>query len=59
MFSARIKSIGARIFNTFSKNFVGELNDKIHKDRKRMPKEKKNDSTQDSGARKIRKLQSD
>ena len=59
MFSARIKSIGARIFNTFSKNFVGELNDKIHKDRKRMPKEKKNDSTKDSGAKKIRKLQSE
>ena len=26
-FSARIKSIGDRVFNTFSKNFVGELNE--------------------------------
>ena len=29
-FSGRIKSIGARIFNIFSKNFTAELNDKIH-----------------------------
>ena len=59
MFTERIKSIGARIFNTFSKNFVGELNDSIHKDRKRASKENKKDCKKDSSARKIKKLQSD
>ena len=39
-FSERIKSIGDRVFNTFCKNFAGELNDKIHADKKRIKSDK-------------------
>ena len=52
-FSERIKSIGDRVFNTFSKNFIGELNDKIHAEKKR-----KEDSKECSSSRKIKKLKS-
>ena len=55
-FSEKIKSIGARIFNIFSKNFVAELNDKIHEERKRQPAPVAKDS---SSSRKIKKLQSE
>ena len=34
-FSDRIKSIGDRVFNTFSQNFVSERKDEIHANRKR------------------------
>ena len=53
-FGERMKSIGDRIFNTFSKNFSQELNDKENKKRKRNKKDPK-----DSSARKIRKLQNE
>ena len=55
-FSERIKSIGGRVFNTFSKNVTAEINDKIHESKKRKPK---SDPKQDSSARKIKKLQSE
>ena len=55
-FSDQIKRIGDKIFNTFSKNFIGELNDKIHKDKKRKDRE---NPKQSSSARKIKKLQSE
>ena len=55
-FSERIKSIGARIFNIFSKNFIAELNDNIHADRKR---KEKADEKKSPSARKVKKLQSD
>ena len=58
-FGDRIKSIGDRVFNTFSKNFVGEIKDKIHKDKKRNKKRKINPDEKDSATRKIMKLQSD
>ena len=54
-FSDRIKSIGCRLFNIFSKNFIAELNDKIHEERKRS----KSVTKDSSSARKITKLQSD
>ena len=55
-FSERIKSIGYRIFNTFSKNFISEINDKIHEDKKR----KKSSSDKEcKNGKKIRKLQSE
>ena len=54
-FSARMKSIGDRVFNTFSKNFAGELNDKIHADKKRI---KSDNPKECSAAKKIKKLQS-
>ena len=54
-FSERIKSIGDRVFNTFSKNFAGELNDKIHADKKRINSD---NPKQSSAAKKIKKLQS-
>ena len=58
-FSERIKSIGDRVFNTFSKNFTAEINDKIHMEKKRKPKdESKDDPKKNSSARKIKKLQS-
>ena len=55
-FSERIKSIGARIFNIFSKNFVAELNNTIHEERKRQTAPVTKDS---SSSRKIKKLQSE
>ena len=56
-FSERIHSISDRIFNTFSKNFTAEINDKINQERSRKRKKKvdsKNSS--DSAARKVAKL---
>ena len=56
-FSEKILSIGQILFSTLSKNFVGELNDKIHENKKR---EKKSDNPKESSAaKKIKKLQSD
>ena len=55
-FSERIASIGGRVFNTFSKNFIAEINDKVHASKKRVSQESDKKS---SAARKIRKLQSD
>ena len=55
-FAGKIKSIGARIFNIFSKNFVADLNDKVHMERKRS---KKGDSKENPASRKIKKLQSE
>ena len=49
-------SIGARVFNTFSKNFMAEINDEIHKSKKR---DQKKDPKESSSARKIKKLQSE
>ena len=54
-FSDRINSIGQRLFNTFSKNFVGEKESKIHQDKKR---KNKGDTKESSSQRKIAKLQS-
>ena len=56
-FGERIKSIGDRIYNTFSKNFSQEINDQENKKRKRKSKGSKD--PKDSSARKIRKLQND
>ena len=56
-FSERIKSIGDRVFNTFSKNFAGEKNDEINK--KKSKKRKNNsevDTANSSSERKISKL---
>ena len=54
-FSDRISSIGQRLFNTFSKNFVREIEDKTHKDK---PRKRKGDTKASASARKIAKLQS-
>ena len=35
-FSDKVKSTGNRIFNIFSKNFIAELNDKVHTEKKRI-----------------------
>ena len=51
-FSEHINSIGHRIFNTMSKNFVGEIKSKIHEGRKRKQKNPK----ESSAAKKINKL---
>ena len=56
-FGERIKSIGDRIYNTFSKNFSQEINCQENKKRKRKSKGSKD--PKDSSARKIRKLQND
>lgn len=56
-FSERIKSIGDRVFNTFSKNFISEINDKIHQSKKR--KDTGNDEKANPVQKKIKKLQSD
>ena len=53
-FSDQISSIGQRLFNTFSKNFVGEKESKIHEDKKR---KHKGDTKESSSERKIAKLQ--
>ena len=53
-FGDRIKSIGDRVFNTFSKNFAGEINSKTHKDKSK--KRRNNSGEKDSAARKIMKL---
>ena len=50
------KSVCARIFNIFSKNFVAELNNTIHEERKRQPAPVTKDR---SSSRKIKKLQSE
>ena len=55
-FGDRIKSIGDRVFNTFSKNYRGEIMSKIHEDKKRDKKRKSNPDENDSASRKIRKL---
>ena len=55
-FSERIASIGGRVFNTFSKNIIAEINDEIHKSK---IGNVKTDPKQSSSARKIKKLQSD
>ena len=55
-FSERMSSIGARVFNTFSKNFMAEINDEVHKSKKRNSKD---DPKKSSSARKIKKMQSD
>ena len=52
-FSERIRSIGDRVFNTFSKNFITERNDEINEAKKR--KGKGNDK-ESQAARKIAKL---
>ena len=52
-FSDHIKSIGNRVFNTFSKNFIAEIMNTVHEERKRKPKD--NPKT-DSAARKVMKL---
>ena len=54
-FSERISSIASRIFNIFSKNFIAEINDRIHEERKRSNAD---DSKKCSKSRKIKKLQS-
>ena len=56
-FGERMKTIGDRIYNTFSKNFSQEINDQENKKRKRKSKGSKD--PKDSSARKIRKLQND
>ena len=53
-FSDHIYSIGNRVFNTLSKNFVEEIKSKIHESKKRKPK---GDPKTDPAARKILKLQ--
>ena len=55
-FSERIKSIGDRFFNTFSKNFVSEVKDKIHQGKKRKIK---GDDKECPLAKKARKLTND
>ena len=55
-FSARIKSIGYRVFNTFSKNFAGEINDKINLEKSKKRKRKSEDKSKSSEARKVQKL---
>ena len=52
-FSEHINSIGHRVFNTLSKNFVEEIKSKIHEDKKRKPK---GDPKTDPTARKVLKL---
>ena len=54
-FAERIKSIGDRIFNTFSKNFTGEINDEIHADKKRI---KSDNPKECSAAKKVKKQKS-
>ena len=48
-------SIGQRVFNTFSKNFIGEINDQIHETKKRTKSENPKECP---AAKKIQKLQS-
>ena len=55
-FSDRIKSIGDRVFNTFSKNFVSERKDEIHASRKRNGTRYDKESKAD---RKTKKLKGD
>ena len=55
-FSERIKSIGDRFFNTFSKNFVSEIKDTIHQGKKRKIK---GDDKECPLAKKARKLTND
>ncbi len=52
-FSERIRSIGDRVFNTFSKNFITERMDVINADKKR--KSTGNDK-ESPAAKKIKKL---
>ena len=52
----RIRSIGSRIFNIFSKNFMAEINGSVHKGKKR---KQNTDVKQSSSARKMAKLSSD
>ena len=55
-FSDRIKSIGDRVFNTFSQNFVSERKDEIHASRKRNGTRYDKESKAD---RKTKKLKGD
>ena len=55
-FGDRIKSIGDRVFNTFSKNFAGEINSKTHKDKSKKRRNNSDGKEKDSAARKIMKL---
>ena len=47
-----MSSIGKRVFNTFSKNFMAKINDEVHKSEKR----NSNDPKIISSARKVKKL---